>query len=84
MPPTATPDRLRLSDLPVGVAARVCALEGDAGFCARLRELGFGEASRIERLAGRDTLLCRIGGTRLALSGRAAHRILVEYLPLSH
>lgn len=78
----STRARLRLSDLPVGTPARICALEGDAGFQARLRELGFCEATRIERLAGRNTLLCRIGGTRLALSGRAADKIMVEFLPV--
>jgi len=56
-----------LTDLPVGESARVCALEG---------------AAVIEKISGDGTVLCRVCGTRIALSARAAEHILVE--PLRH
>lgn len=71
-----------LTDLPVGESARVCALEGGADACQRLREIGFGESAVVEKISGEGTLLCRVCGTRIALSDRAARHILVE--PLRH
>lgn len=75
---SAAPVRMRLPDLPLGVAARVFALEGEAAFCARLREMGFCETAVIERISGASTLLCQVCNSRIALSGRAAQNILVE------
>jgi len=67
-----------LTDLPVGAKGRVCSLQGEADFCQRLREMGFGESALIEKISGQSTLLCQLAGTRVALSGRAAHHIMVE------
>jgi ferrous iron transport protein A len=57
-------------------------LNGDAAFCARLRELGFRESTLIEKLAGigRRTMLCQLWGTRVALSDQAATYIVVELI----
>ncbi|MBI5382727.1 MAG: ferrous iron transport protein A [Opitutae bacterium] len=72
---------LRLTDLAAGETGRVCALEGEANFCARLREMGICESAVIEKIHGSHTLLCQLCGTRIALSGSAAKHIVVEKLP---
>ncbi|MBW8780751.1 MAG: ferrous iron transport protein A [Verrucomicrobia bacterium] len=72
--------RMPLTELPVGAAGRVCSLEGEAGFCQRLREMGFCESAVIEKVSGRRTLLCQLCGTRIALSDRAAQHIVVELI----
>ena len=76
------PQRMPLSDLPVGAAGRVCALDGEATVCARLREMGFCESTVIEKISGvgKSTLLCQLCGTRIALSDRAGAHIVVEVI----
>jgi ferrous iron transport protein A len=69
-----------LTELPVGKAARVWALDGENTLCSRLREIGFCESAVIERISGRKTLLCQVCGTRIALSDRAAAHIVVELI----
>ncbi len=81
--PTATldpfrPQRMTLTELPVGATGRVCALSGETNVCARLRELGFCESAMIEKISGQKTLLCQLCGTRIALSERTASHIVVE------
>jgi ferrous iron transport protein A len=71
---------MRLTELPNGERGRVCVLDGEAGTCARLREMGFCETAVIERIAGQKTLLCQLCGTRIALSDRAADHIVVELI----
>jgi len=73
-------ERVRLTDLPVGTAGRICDLEGEANVCARLREIGICESAVIERISGKHTLLCQLCGTRIALSDSAAKYIMVERL----
>jgi ferrous iron transport protein A len=74
------PPRMPLADLPAGAAGRVCALEGTADFCQRLREMGFCESAVVEKISGRHTLLCQLCGTRVALNDRAARHIVVELI----
>ncbi len=70
-----------LCQLPAGRVGRVCQLTGDEGFCQRVREMGFGEASLVTKISGSSTSLCLVNGTRIALNHRAAMSILVEQLP---
>ena len=77
---SAKDERIRLTDLPIGAAGRICDLEGEANVCARLREIGICESAVIEKISGRHTLLCQLCGTRIALSGSAAKHIMVEKL----
>ncbi len=70
-----------LCQLPAGALGRICELQGDAGFCQRVREMGFGEAALVTKISGRTTSLCLVNGTRIALNHRAAMSILVERLP---
>ena len=74
------PQRMSLTDLPVGATGRVCELAGDASVCARLRELGFCESAMIAKVSGEKTLLCQICNTRIALSDSAARYIVVELI----
>ena len=76
----ATPARMRLTELPNGESGRVCSLDGEAGTCSRLREMGFCESAIVEKVAGEKTLLCQLCGTRIALSDRAADHIVVELI----
>ena len=71
---------MSLRELPTGSRGRIRALEGDSRFCARLREMGFGESVIIERLWGTGTLVCQLCGARIALSALAAQAILVDPL----
>jgi len=83
MPPAAKPilpPRMRLTDLPVGAAGRVCELAGQPELCQRLREIGFCESAVIEKIAGEKTLICQLCQTRIALSDRAAQHIVVELI----
>jgi ferrous iron transport protein A len=72
--------RMPLTELPVGATGRVCALDGEAALCQRLREMGFCESAVIEKVSGERTLLCQLCGTRIALSDRAARHIVVELI----
>lgn len=69
-----------LTELPVGATGRVCALDGEANLCQRLREMGFCESAVIQKVCGDRTLLCQLCGTRIALSERAAQHIMVELI----
>ncbi|MBM3851926.1 MAG: ferrous iron transport protein A [Verrucomicrobia bacterium] len=70
-----------LCQLPAGATARVARLTGDEGFCQRIREMGFGEASLVTKISGSTTSLCLVNGMRIALNHGAAMSILVERLP---
>lgn len=77
---SAAPQRMRLTDLPVGAAGRVCELAGQPELCQRLREIGFCESAVIEKVSGEKTLICQLCQTRIALSDRAARHIVVELI----
>ena len=66
-----TPDAA-IVDLPAGSTARVFQLTGDASFCQRVREMGFGEAALVTKISGTSTSLCLVNGMRVALNHRAA------------
>lgn len=75
----------RLSELPLGIAARVTHVDDRVPadmIAARLRDIGFvkGEPVRIVAVGpiGGDPLLVQVGFTRFALRHAEASRILVE------
>jgi len=74
------PQRMRLTELPVGATGRVCELAGQTDVCQRLREMGFCESAVIEKVSGQRTLMCQLCGTRIALSDRAAEHVVVELI----
>ncbi|MEO6243923.1 MAG: FeoA family protein [Opitutaceae bacterium] len=67
-----------LCQLPAGEIGRVRELTGDASFCQRVREMGFGESAFVTKVGGRGPFICQLNGTRIALSHAAAMGILVE------
>lgn len=71
---------MALTDLPVGAAGRVFALQGEPAVCSRLREMGFCESAVVEKIRGQKTLLCELCGVRMVLNDRAATHILVELI----
>ena len=74
------PKHQPLCQLPAGGMGRVLELTGDAQFCQRVREMGFGEAAVITKVSGTETILCQVNGTRIALSHGAARHIYVEQI----
>jgi ferrous iron transport protein A len=77
---TSFPTWLPLCQLPAGSLGRVRELTGDADFCQRVREMGFGESAFVTKIGGSGPFLCKVNGTRIALNHDAAMRILVENL----
>jgi ferrous iron transport protein A len=73
--------RSPLCQLPAGTTARIFRLMGDEGFCQRVREMGFGEATLVTKISGSTTSVCLVNGMRIALNHGAAMNILVEHLP---
>ena len=74
------PSHLRLvplCQLPPGVAARVHELKGEADFCQRAREMGFGESAAVRKIGGSGPFVCLVNGTRIALGHSVAMQIIV-------
>ena len=71
---------LPLCQLPAGTLGLVRELAGNAEFCQRVREMGFGESACVRKISGHGTILCQVNGTRMALSHAAAQSILVEQM----
>lgn len=69
---------LPLCQLPAGSVGRVQEITGDAHFCQRVREMGFGETSFVTKISGSGPFVCQVNGTRIALSHGAAANIIVE------
>jgi ferrous iron transport protein A len=77
-PDNICPQRLSLVELPAGVPGRVTGLNGQPEFSQRLREMGFCESAVVQKIAGRQMVICELCGTRVALSDRLAGGIEVE------
>lgn len=80
MTPSLFNPPIPLCQLPAGAIGRVCELTGDASFCQRVREMGFGESAFVTKVGGRGPFICQVNGTRIALSHLAAMSILVEQI----
>jgi ferrous iron transport protein A len=80
MNPSPFPPLLPLCQLPAGSMGRVRELSGDADFCQRVREMGFGESAFVTKVGGNGPFICQVNGTRIALSHGAAMGILVEQI----
>lgn len=80
MTPTPFNPQLPLCQLPAGSMGRVRELTGDADFCQRVREMGFGESAFVTKVGGNGPFICQVNGTRIALSHSAAMCIMVEPL----
>ncbi|MBL9188008.1 MAG: ferrous iron transport protein A [Opitutaceae bacterium] len=80
MTPSPFNPPMLLCQLPAGAMGRVRELTGDAGFCQRVREMGFGESTFVTKVGGNGPFICQVNGTRIALSHAAASCIVVEQL----
>jgi ferrous iron transport protein A len=80
MPPSSFQSLLPLCQLPAGSMGRVRELSGDADFCQRVREMGFGESAFVTKVGGKGPFICQVNGTRIALRHGAAMGILVEQI----
>lgn len=69
---------LPLCQLPAGTQGCVRQLVGDADFCQRVREMGFGESAQVTKVGGSGPFICMVNRTRIALSHSAAMCIMVE------
>lgn len=67
---------LNLSQAAVGCDFQIKQLGGPS--CRQLREIGFCEEMRIRKLADGRNLLCKVCGTRLALSRELAEQVFLE------
>ncbi len=80
MTPSPFHPPILLCQLPAGAIGRVRELTGDASFCQRVREMGFGESTFVTKVGGNGPFICQVNGTRIALSHAAAMCIVVEQL----
>lgn len=73
--------QMTLAEARVGETLRVTGLSGGSAACQRLREMGFCEEARVEKLAQHHLLVCSVCGTRMAVDKETARGILVDSLP---
>ncbi len=66
---------LSLDQAAVGCDFHVKHVDGPA--CRQLREIGFCEQMRIRKLSDGRNLICKVCGTRLALSRALAEQVMV-------
>ena len=67
---------LNLSQAAVGCDFQIKQIDGPS--CRQLREIGFCEEMRIRKIADGRNLLCKVCGTRLALSRELAEQVFLE------
>lgn len=79
-PPANRPKTITLCQLAPGVCAEIIKLGGRESIVHRLRELGLCEAATVKKIAGRSTVMCEVGGTKLALGKELAQHIHVAPL----
>ena len=56
-------------------------LKGKDLDCQRLREMGFCEQARVEKISGKGTLICRVCDSKVVISQGLAKNILVNACP---
>ena len=72
---------IRLSHARAGRRVRIRQIDSEPDTCLRLREMGFCENMEICKMTDGGTMICRVCGTRVALSHQLASSILVEEMP---
>lgn len=66
-----------LCDVCDGESVNIVCLKGDAGDCQRLREMGFCESARVEKVAENGALICKICDSKVVVSEALAKNIIV-------
>lgn len=74
---------LPLELLEAGELADVADVSGDAGWIARMAELGIRAGSRLHVLRSGSPCLLLVGGSRLSLRADQAMKILVRPVPVA-
>jgi Fe2+ transport system protein FeoA len=75
--PSPSPDPIRLSDLAVGVTARLHDAQLDAESRAQLRALGLTDAARLRVCKQGEPCVVQVRTTRLGISSRIARHLFV-------
>lgn len=70
--------RLTLCRARCGERLRIVGMCPDCPDCARLRELGFCEASEVCKVAEGGAVICRLLGTKVAIGRHLARHVYVE------
>ena len=80
-PPTGVvKSSVTLTQLPPRAQAHVTAVTGEPADASRLKSLGICLGRRIQLVKAGDPLVVRVLGTRVGLSWRLAHGVLVEQI----
>jgi len=66
-----------LCDVENGQSVLVYQLRGEPTACERLREMGFCESARVEKLTESGALICRVCNSRVVLSESLARSVIV-------
>ena len=66
-----------LYDVAPGESVHIASLEGNAEECQRLREMGFCENAKVEKVAENKALICRVCDTKVIISQGLAKNIVV-------
>lgn len=67
-----------LSEIKNGTYAYIEDLQGNLSECDRLREMGFCENARIEKIADHGALICKVCDARVMISEEMARNIIVS------
>ena len=70
-----------LNRVRAGTSVRIKQLPDGAEMNTRLREIGFCEEQTVKLVSARDSVICQVCNSRLAISAQLAAGIMVELLP---
>lgn len=66
-----------LCDACNGEEVRIECLEGEVGDCQRLREMGFCEKAKVEKITENGALICKVCDTKVIISEELARNIII-------
>ncbi|MGE0266972.1 MAG: ferrous iron transport protein A [Candidatus Omnitrophota bacterium] len=66
-----------LCDACNGEEVRIECLEGEVGDCQRLREMGFCEKAKVEKINENGALICKVCDTKVIISEELARNIII-------
>jgi Fe2+ transport system protein FeoA len=66
-----------------GASVRIKQLPASTELTARLREIGLGEEQTVKLVSTRNSVICQVCNSRLAISTQLAEAILVEPLAVA-
>lgn len=75
--PKPVKSRRTLCDACNGEEVRIECLEGEVSDCQRLREMGFCEKAKVEKINENGALICKVCDTRVIISEELARNIII-------